>query len=412
MTYSDLDFDLSPEERAQRDLARRFGAEVLRPAGIALDRLADPAAVVADDSPLWDVVRQYRELGLHRRGLPEAVGGFQDGSSTPMSSYVITEELGYADAGLAISLGVAAHPFTYAAMSDDAEIRDWARAFCADTEGELIGCWAVTEPDHGSDWISAPQPGPELEKRDRAPNVKAKLVGDHYVLNGQKSAWVSNGSIATHAALHLSLDPAQGMHGTGICVLPLDLPGIWRGAPLDKLGQRPLNQGEIFFHDVCIPKKYMVVPDTAGGTAALRNILTGANTSMSILFAGLAKAAFDEALAYARQRVQGGVPIFEHQNVKLKLMHMFDQVEAARSLSRRVFLHNAARPPGSFPHAISAKIRSTESAFAVAAEAIQVFGGIGLTRDCPIEKIFRDAKASMIEDGENSALALTGAAFL
>ena len=367
--------------------------------------------MVADGSPLWDVVRQYRELGLHRRGLPEAVGGLQDGA-TPMSSYLITEELGYADAGLAISLGVAAHPFTYAAMSDDAEIRGWARAFCDDTAGELIGCWAVTEPDHGSDWIAAPQPGPEVERPDRAPNVKARLVGDQYVLNGQKSAWVSNGTIATHAALHLSLDPAQGMHGTGICVLPLDLPGISRGTPLDKIGQRPLNQGEIFFHDVCVPRKYMMVPDTATATAALRDILTGANTSMSILFAGLAKAAFDEALAYARKRVQGGVPIFEHQNIKLKLMHMFDQVEAARSLSRRVFLHNAARPPGSVPHAMAAKIRSTETAFEVAAEAIQVFGGLGLTREYPIEKIFRDAKSSMIEDGENSALALTGAHFL
>jgi alkylation response protein AidB-like acyl-CoA dehydrogenase len=294
-------------------------------------------------------------------------------------------------------------------MSDDAELQGWARAFCADTEGELIGCWGVTEPDHGSDWISAPQPDFDAKA---APNVKARRVGDDYVLNGQKSAWVSNGTIATHAALHLSLDPAQGMHGSGICILPLDLPGISRGAPLDKIGQRPLNQGEIFFHDVRVPRKYMVVPDTAAGTAALRTILTGANTGMSILFAGLAKAAFDQALTYARERVQGGVPIFEHQNIKLKLMHMFDQVEAARSLSRRVFLHNSACPPGSVPHAMAAKIRSTQTAFDVAAEAIQVFGGVGLTKEYPIEKIFRDAKASMIEDGENSALALTGAVFL
>ena len=408
MSYADLDFDLTPEERAQRDLARRFGAEVMRPAGIALDRMPDPAQVIAKGSPLWDVVRQHRELGLHRRGLPEAVGGLLDGA-TPMSSFVITEELGYADAGLAISLGVAAHPFRYAAMSDDAEMRGWARDFCADTTGELIGCWGVTEPDHGSDWISAPQPDFDAKS---APNVKARLVGDEYILNGQKSAWVSNGTIATHAALHLSLDPAQGMHGTGICVLPLDLPGISRGPALDKIGQRPLNQGEIYFHDVRVPRKYMVVPDTAAATTALRTILTGANTGMSILFAGLAKAAFDEALTYARERVQGGVAIFEHQNIKLKLMHMFDQVEAARSLSRRVFLHNSARPPGSVPHAMAAKIRSTQTAFDVAAEAIQVFGGVGLTREYPIEKIFRDAKASMIEDGENSALALTGAVFL
>jgi alkylation response protein AidB-like acyl-CoA dehydrogenase len=133
---------------------------------------------------------------------------------------------------------------------------------------------------------------------------------------------------------------------------------------------------------------------------------------MSVLFGGLAKAAFDEALKYSKERIQGGVPIFEHQNIKLKLMDMFNKVEAARSLSRRVSAYNAANLPGSIPHAMAAKCRSTEAAFQVASEAIQIFGGNGLSKEYPIEKIFRDAKASMIEDGENSALALTGAAFL
>ncbi|MBW2063217.1 MAG: acyl-CoA dehydrogenase, partial [Deltaproteobacteria bacterium] len=216
----------------------------------------------------------------------------------------------------------------------------------------------------------------------------------------------------SHATVHVNLDPSQGMHGSGVCIIPLDLPGISKGKPLDKIGQRPLNQGEIFFEEVKIPKKYMIVPDPAASRPLLQAIFTAANTGMGLLFCGLAKAAFDEALKYSKERVQGGVPIFEHQNIKLKLMDMFNMVEAARSLARRTLAYNAANPPGSTPHAMATKIRSTEAAFLVASEAIQIFGGNGLSREYPIEKIFRDAKASMIEDGENSALALTGAAFL
>jgi len=119
-------------------------------------------------------------------------------------------------------------------------------------------------------------------------------------------------------------------------------------------------------------------------------------------------------LKYARERVQGGVPIFEHQNIKLKLMNMFTLVESARSLSRRTQAFNVSSlpAPGSLPHAVCAKGLSTEAAFKVASEAIQIFGGNGLSKEYSIEKMFRDARASMIEDGTNEALALIGAAFL
>ncbi|MEE9516899.1 MAG: acyl-CoA dehydrogenase family protein [Candidatus Adiutricales bacterium] len=409
MSYPDLDIDLTDEQKAMRDMARKFGMEVMRPLGIELDNMADPADVIADGSPLWDVFKQYRELGLHKRAMPKAFGGMLEDMDR-LSGLLVSEEFGYADSGLAISLGVAGHPFRYAALSDDPELQGWARDYCEDTECSMIGCWAITEPDHGSDWISGPQP--DFNDPKSGPSLKAVKKGDEYILNGQKSAWVSDGTIATHATLHVNLDPSKGMHGSVICILPLDLPGISKGKPLNKIGQRALNQGEIFFEDVKIPKKYMVVPDPTVSQRGLKVIFTGANTGMSVLFGGLAKAAFDEALKYSKERIQGGVPIFEHQNIKLKLMDMFNKVEAARSLSRRVSAYNAANPPGSIPHAMAAKCRSTEAAFQVASEAIQIFGGNGLSKEYPIEKIFRDAKASMIEDGENSALALTGAAFL
>ena len=301
-------------------------------------------------------------------------------------------------------------------MSGDAEMRGWAEDYVNDLSGEIVGCWAITEPDHGSDWVNA---GDEaLATRKSAPQVKAEKKGKEYILNGQKSAWVSNGTIATHASLHVSLDPEKGMQGTSVCILPLGLPGISRGKPLNKLGQRALNQGEIFFEDVVIPEKYMLMDAAmiARQTLTRKDVdpgaIAGPNTGMAVTFAGVAWSAFDEALKYAKERVQGGVPIIEHQNIQLKLMRMFQQVEAARSLARRNYLYNAHNTPGSSPHAVSAKAFSTETAFMVASEALQVHGGNGLTKEYCIEKILRDARASMIEDGTNEALLMSAAKFL
>jgi alkylation response protein AidB-like acyl-CoA dehydrogenase len=410
MNYPELDINLTEEEVAVKDLVERFGREVVRPAGIRLDKLHDPADVISQDSELWDVHRTYRELGLHKYRLPQAFGGMA-GQTSLLSNILISEGIGYADSGLAISLAVTGSPFAYAAMSEDQELQDWVHAYASDTKAEMIGCWAITEPDHGSDWIMAGESSSSNPKM--APGVRATKDGDSYVLNGQKSSWVSNGTIATHASLHVSLDSGQGMHGTAICILPLDLDGIRKGPALNKHGQRALNQGEIFFDEVVIPKKYMVVPDTEQANKVIGyNIWTGANTGMSVTFAGVAKSALDEAIKYANERVQGGVPIIEHQNIKLKLMKMFQMTEAARSLSRRTMAYNAANAPGSLAHAVSAKALSTETAFKVASEAVQIHGGNGLSKDYIIEKIMRDARASMIEDGTNEVLLLRGSAYL
>ncbi|MBU2550828.1 MAG: acyl-CoA/acyl-ACP dehydrogenase [Proteobacteria bacterium] len=410
MGHLELDLNLSDEAKAAGETARRFGLEVMRPAGEALDKLADPADVIAPDSILWDVFRQFRQLGFHRGAIPAELGGMAEEIDS-MAGVLIAEAMGYGDAGLAVSLGASAFPFRLAALSPAPEVREFARAYCEDQKAELIGCWAITEPDHGSDWIMGM--APTFDDPRCAPSVRAVLKGDEYIVSGQKAAWVSNGTIATHAALHVCLDPSKGMQGSGLAVIPLDLPGISRGKPLDKMGQRPLNQGELFFEEVRIPTSHMVVPDPAMMAMVARIILASANGGMGIIFAGLAQAVYDEALKYARQRVQGGVPIFEHQNVKLKLFDMFIKTEAARAYARRMALYNALNSLSpSCHHAVAAKLLSTQTAFEVAAQAIQVFGGNGLSREYPIEKMFRDAKAAMIEDGENSALAIAAAADL
>jgi alkylation response protein AidB-like acyl-CoA dehydrogenase len=411
MPYRELDTDLTEEQGAARDMARRFGSEVMRPVGIELDDLHDPADVIAEGSPLWKVFRQHRELGLHKQAIPKAVGGMLEDVDL-MSAILISEEMGYADAGLAISLGVASMPFAACAMSPEPELQGWARAFCEDTEANLIGCWGIIEPDHGSDWVlSNTEAG---EDTSIVPSVRAVKKGDEYIINGQKAAWVSNGTLATHCSLHVSVDPSRGMRGTGLAIVPLDLPGISRGKPLNKIGQRALNQGEIFFEDVRIPQGYMLVPDpdvmTAGSEASLARV----NGGMGIIFAGLARAAFDEAYRYSKERIQSGRPIFEHQNIKLKLFRMYKMVESARSLARRTTLYNyhPATPSLTAPPAVASKVLSTETAFEVASEAIQIFGGNGLSKEYCIEKIFRDARASMIEDGSNESLALAAMEYL
>jgi alkylation response protein AidB-like acyl-CoA dehydrogenase/nitroreductase/NAD-dependent dihydropyrimidine dehydrogenase PreA subunit len=364
--------------------------------------------VIAEDSVLWDVFRKTYELGYHTTAIPEEFGGSRGDA---LSGALMTEVMGWAASDLAVSWGVCTTPFAYAMFSPHPEMQELTRKFCADTEGKMTGCWAITEPDHGSDWILFD--AEDGKNPACAPQVVARLDGDEYIINGQKSSWVSNGSFANHAALWLTLDPSQGMGAGGIAVLPLDLPGITRGVPLNKLGQRALNQGEIFFDNVRIPK-YMMVADDPLTFNLMSNAQLGlANGWMGLLFGGTALAAFEEALEYAKNRIQGGKAIIEHQNIKLKLFDMFVSVEAARSLARRVAVYNShlldQMQSPAVHYAMASKIFSTETAFKVASEAIQVFGGYGLSKEYHVEKIFRDARAAMIEDGSNETLAIGGA---
>lgn len=406
MTPRNIDIHIGKEAAAMLDVVTKFSMEVMRKAGSELDKMPMPEDVIAPDSVLWDVHRKFQELGLHAMQISKNLGGTA-GETDHLTAILIAEQLGYADAGLAISLGVSSRTFYLASMFPHPEMQQLARDYCEDKEAKMIGCWAITEPDHGSDWTlggNKPQCGP---------SVKAVLKGDEYILNGEKSAWVSNGTIATHATLHVSLDPSRGMQGQGLAIIPLDLPGISRGKPLDKMGQRPLNQGSIIFEDVRIPKKYMVIPFPDFINAAEGPGLAAVNGGMAVVFGGLARAAFDEALSYSQQRIQGGVPIFEHDVIKLKLMKMFAQTEAARAGARRMALYNLQNPAApAVAHAVAAKCFSTQTATEVASEAIQIFGGYGLAREYPVEKMFRDARASMIEDGCNDALAIKAAAFL
>ncbi len=397
MASIDYEVDLSEGERAVRETVHRFAEEVMRPAGAELDAMADPRDVIAKDSILWAVFKKHRALGL--ADLPAPNGDLTPAQQARLRC-IISEELGWGDSGLAISFGVAGFPRMMAQMSGKPELIE---RFSAD---DCIGCWAGTEPDHGSDLIYyMNRPGTEPPGR---PNCIARKDGDSFVLSGQKSAWVSNGTIAKATAMFCAVDMGDGKRADGGFLVPLDVSGVSKGRPLNKIGQRALNQGEIFFDHVRIPADYMVIPPEAYPFAT-EMILSNANGGMGSIFAGVAQAALDLAIDYAKQRVQGGVPIFQHQSVKMRLFKMFRQVQAAKALSRQVTLYNSINAPAMLHLAVASKVTSTNTAFEVASSALQIFGGNGLSREYPIEKLLRDARASMIEDGCNDLLSLKAA---
>jgi len=402
MPLGDIEPDLTDVEREIRDTVHKFAAEVVRPAGEELDKLADPAAVSAKGSVLWDVFRRYDELGVD-----DLAGEDSDLTEVQKARVraIVNEEIGWGDAGLAISLSVRNFHKIFVGMSgNQALIERYGQP-----KSQEIGCWAITEPDHGSDTLASTEP--HFSDPAVRANCIARKDGDEYVIRGQKAAWVSNGTIATVAALFCTIDGDQGFKGGGIAVVPLDQPGVSKGKALDKIGQRALDQGEIFFDDARIPADYMIVGKEAY-PIVVDMVLTMANSFMGATFAGVGRAAAELAIDYAKERVQGGVPIIQHQSVKARLFDMFRRVEAARAFSRKVLVYNSTQQPPLLEYAIASKTFTTNTAFEVASAALQIFGGNGLSREYPIEKIMRDARASMIEDGCNEVLSLVGASKL
>jgi alkylation response protein AidB-like acyl-CoA dehydrogenase len=150
----------------------------------------------------------------------------------------------------------------------------------------------------------------------------------------------------------------------------------------------------------------LVGPD--GCAQAVEALLTGANAGMGTIFAAVARAAFEEALAYAKQRVQGGRPIADHQLVQHRLFEMFTKVQAATALSRQAAAYNRGGPPAA-QMSMASKVFCTQASYEVSSDALQIHGGMGLCKELLIEKLFRDARASMIEDGNNEVLALAAA---
>jgi alkylation response protein AidB-like acyl-CoA dehydrogenase len=391
---------LSSEEQDVQERVHSFAAEVMRPIGQQLDRM-NPEEVIAQGSPLWDVFHGFAELGL-------GVDRFLEFEPEQMARMMclVFEELGWGDAGLAVSFAASMMPRLTAAKFGNQFLLER-------TPPSMIGCWGATEPAHGTDVGDANQQLFDPRGDYGRPDCVATIRDDRVIINGRKADWVSNGSIAQVCLLQCVADTGSGPDVRQGCavIVPLDAPGVSRGKPLDKMGQRPLNQGAIIFDNVELPLGYVLAgPEDSART--WHSTLSDGNAVIGVIFTGAARAAFELALDYAHARKQGGVPIIRHQNVAYRLFHMYRKVEAARALSRRALIYNYTQPEPAMHVAMAAKITGTQNSFEVASDAVQIFGARGLTPEYPIEKIFRDTRASLIEDGCNEVLAIKGGHYL
>lgn len=373
-----------------------FADKVMRPIGHDLDRLT-AEQVIASDSQLWAFRKAYAELGI----TVEALGGFPP-EQMPDIFAILFEELGWGDSGLAISAGVDLLPHYMAAK--------FGNEFVFKTYSEdLIGCWGITEPDHGSDSLDANGAIFHPQGRYGRPNCVAKITDGKVIISGQKSAWVSNGPIAELAILYCAAETSEGVDPRrgAVVIVPLKSLGVSKGKPLEKMGQRALPQGEIFFDNVELDIDHLLVApeDYKKGVYAIHS---EANALMGGVFTGCARAAYEHAFAYAHERKQGGVPIIRHQDVAKRLFHMARKVELSRAITRRVTTFNMVNDMPALQAAMFSKVTATQHALEVASDAVQMFGGNGVTREYPVEKIFRDARSSLIEDGCNEILAIKG----
>ena len=281
---------------------------------------------------------------------------------------IALEEFGWGDVGLTVSLLAAAFPNMMATRAGNQELTEL-------TAGKL-GAWIATQPDRGSD-------GTMLYPAERHPratqgnkgNLTAKVSGGDIVINGQSSAWVSNGPVSQVAILSIVADYGEGFfddegHPRGMeVIVPLDLPGVSHGKPLEKLGQRPLPQGEMFFDNVKVPVRYAVSfgDDYWRGHAATWST---AGVAMGLMMTGLARAALELAGEYVHQRRQGGALLADHQIVQYRLRPaMARNVETMRAVARRATEYTSLSPAKHPYYTGRSKVTCTDLAFEVADEA-------------------------------------------
>ena len=222
---------LTEEESAIVDTLRRFAEHEMRPTGEILDRMT-PAQVIAPNSPLWTFYAKFQELGF----TVDLLLGMEPVQRAKIMC-LFYEILGWGDSGLAISIGAGTLPRYLSRLFGN----DYLAELCADN---MIGCWGITEPDHGSDTLDPEGNAAHAKGSYGRPNCVATIKSDRIVINGQKSAWVSNGSIGQICVLYCAADTGAGAdirHGATV-IVPCNTKGVSKGKPLDKMGQRALPQ--------------------------------------------------------------------------------------------------------------------------------------------------------------------------
>jgi alkylation response protein AidB-like acyl-CoA dehydrogenase len=364
-----MDFELSEEQALLRKTVREFAEAELAPHSREWDE--------RQEFPR-EVFGRLGALGLAGACWPEEYGG--SGLST-LDWAIVMEELARADAGVALSL--AAHHGLCSAHLNLAGSEEQKRRFLPPlARGEKVGCWGLTEPGSGSD----------------AGGLRTTAVrdGSHWVLNGAKT-FITNGRIADTAVVMAVTDRAAGKKGISALVVERGTPGFRPGKKEDKLGVRSSDTSELSFADCRVPAENLVGREGMGFVDTLK-ILDKGRISIAAFSVGIARAALEASIRYARERRQFGHPIADFQAIQFKVADMATKTDAARLLAWRA----AAMADAGQTHTAEssmAKLFATEIAVENALEAIQVHGGYGYLKDYPVERYLRDAKLGTIGEG-------------
>jgi alkylation response protein AidB-like acyl-CoA dehydrogenase len=364
-------FALTPEQAEIQALCREFAAREIRPISLAVDE--------ADTEMPWEVWYKAAELGITSFMLPEEYGG--GGMSDCLTECIVQEELCHGCSGignLLTSGGFFAKPVLQ--LGSEEQRRRWIEPLC--TERPPLTALATTEPDVGSDAA--------------AMQTHARRTDAGYVLNGQKS-WISNGGLAELYVVFATVAPGTRSKGVTAFVVEKGDGGVSFGAPMRKMGQRAIRNTELFLDDVALPEDRRLGSEGQGFHGLMRTF-DRSRVTLAAAATGLARAALEYAVDYAKERRQFGVPIGEHQAVAFRLADMATRVDAARLLVWRA----AARMDAgeAVPReAAMAKLYASETAMWCTWAAVQTLGGWGYSREYPVEKWMRDAKLEEIEEG-------------
>jgi butyryl-CoA dehydrogenase len=364
-----LQLDLTEEQTMIRDLARDFAEKEVRPLAEAIDREARfPRETVA----------RMGELGLMGIAVPEAYGG----SGGDAVAYALAlEAVACACASHAVIMSVNNSLYCDPVYKHGTEEQK-ARFLTPFAAGRKIGCFALTEPEAGSDASNQST----LARRD----------GDDYVLDGRK-VFVTNGRESSAALVFAQTERAAGHRGVTAFLVEKGAPGFTVVKTEDKLGIRASDTAEFLFERCRVPAANRL-GETGQGFKIALGALDAGRIGIAAQAVGIAVAAYEAALGYARERKSFGVPIGQHQMVQWMLADMATAIEAARLLTlRAAWRKDSGMPFG--PEAAMAKLFASETAMRVTTDAIQVHGGYGFIKEYQVERHFRDAKITQIYEG-------------
>ncbi|MET0211226.1 MAG: acyl-CoA dehydrogenase family protein [Burkholderiaceae bacterium] len=360
---------LSEEHQMIRDALRSFAQERLAPNAARWDR---------EHHFPKEELKELAALGAFGVAVPEQYGG---AGLDYVSLALVLEEIAAGDGGTSTIISVNNCPVCSIAMmyANEEQKERWLRPLA---QGELLGAFALTEPHTGSDAAAL--------------RTTATRDGDSYVINGTKQ-FITSGKYGDVAIVMAVTDKAAGKKGISAFWVPTDTPGYIVAGIEHKMGQHSSDTAQIVFDGCRIPAANLIGEEGMGYKIALSG-LEGGRIGIASQSVGMARAAYEAALAYAKERESFGKPIFEHQAVQFRLAEMAMKIEAARQL----ILHAAAMKDAGLPclkEAAMAKLFASEMAENVVSSAMQVFGGYGYVADFPVERIYRDVRVCQIYEG-------------